>query len=158
MLVIINREFAASGNQSVFSMMNYKEMIDAGSCFNTPPTFGIYMMGQVFKWILNQGGLEAMEKLNNQKAALIYDVLDEVGGFYDGHSEKECRSVMNVTFRTPSAELDAKFLAEAAELRMSGLKGHRKVGGIRASIYNAFPIEGCEVLADFMRGFAQKNG
>ena len=157
-LVIINKEFAESGNQNVFSMMNYKTMIDGGSRFNTPPTFGIYMMGQVFKWILNQGGLEAVEKRNDHKAGLLYDVLDELEGFYNGHSEKACRSTMNVTFRTPNEDLDAKFLAEAAHHRMDGLKGHRKVGGIRASIYNAFPVEGCEALASFMKDFAQKNG
>ena len=157
-LVIIRKDFAAQGNQDVFSMMNYQAMIDGGSRFNTPPTFGIYMMGQVFKWILEQGGLEAMEDRNNKKAALIYNAIDENDGFYNGHSHEDCRSVMNVTFRTPNEELDAKFLSEASELKMGGLKGHRKVGGIRASIYNAFPQEGCKVLADFMRDFAQRNG
>ncbi|MEM9410411.1 MAG: phosphoserine transaminase [Planctomycetota bacterium] len=157
-LVIIRKDFAAQGNQEVFSMMNYQSMIDGGSRFNTPPTFGIYVMGQVFKWIIDQGGLESIEQRNNEKAALIYDAIDQNDGFYNGHSQKDCRSAMNVTFRTPTEELDAKFLAEAAELRMGGLKGHRKVGGIRASIYNAFPREGCQVLADFMGNFAQKNG
>lgn len=157
-LVIIRKDFAEQGNQDVFSMMNYKTMIDGGSRFNTPPTFGIYMMGQVFKWILAQGGLSAMEKHNNDKAAVLYDVIDQCDGFYDGHSESSCRSTMNVTFRTTSEELDAKFLEEAAALNMGGLKGHRKVGGIRASIYNAFPAAGCDALASFMREFAQKNG
>ena len=156
-LVIIRKDFAEQGNQDVFSMMNYKKMVDAGSRLNTPPAFGIYMMGQVFKWILAQGGLEQIEAVNNRKAAFIYDAIDEANDFYQGHSEKECRSVMNVTFRTPSDELDAKFLAESAQHRMDGLKGHRNVGGIRASIYNAFPVEGCEALATFMRDFASKN-
>ena len=157
-LVLIRKDFAEIGNQDVFSMMNYKTMIDGGSRFNTPPTFGIYMMGQVFKWIISQGGLSAIENRNNEKAALLYDVIDECSDFYNGHSEKSCRSTMNVTFRTSSEELDAKFLEEAAALRMGGLKGHRKVGGIRASIYNAFPVEGCEALASFMLEFAEKNG
>ncbi len=157
-LVIINKAFAETGNQDVFSMMNYKTMIEGGSRFNTPPTFGIYMMGQVFKWIIGQGGLDTLAERNKQKANLLYSVIDELSDFYNGHSDSSCRSHMNVTFRTPNEELDAKFLAEAAEHRMDGLKGHRKVGGIRASIYNAFPVEGCEVLENFMRDFAKKNG
>ena len=157
-LVIVRKDFAENGNPDVFSMMNYKTMIEGGSRFNTPPTFGIYMVGQVFKWIIQQGGLIALEKRNQEKAALIYEVIDEHSGFYNGHSDKSCRSMMNVTFRTPNEELDAKFLEETTALSMGGLKGHRKVGGIRASIYNAFPTEGCQVLANFMRDFAQKNG
>ena len=156
-LVLIRKDFAEKANPEVFSMMNYNKLIAGGSRFNTPPTFGIYMMGQVFKWILAQGGLPAIEQINTQKAQLLYDVIDE-HDFYNGHSQKDCRSIMNVTFRTPNEDLDAKFLTEAATQRMSGLKGHRKVGGIRASIYNAFPTEGCEVLAQFMRDFAQQNG
>ena len=157
-LVLIRKDFVEKANPEVFSMMNYNKLITGGSRFNTPPAFGIYMMGQVFKWILAQGGLEAIEKVNIQKAQLIYDVVDELSDFYKGHSQKDCRSIMNVTFRTPSDDLDAKFISEAGTLRMSGLKGHRKVGGIRASIYNAFPVEGCEALAQFMRDFAQQNG
>lgn len=157
-LVIIRKDFAERASQKTISMMNYSKMIAEESRFNTPPTFGIYMMGQVFKWILAEGGLTEIESRNNHKASLIYDVIDEMVGFYNGHSEKNCRSVMNVTFRTPNETLDAKFLAESSTHRMDGLKGHRNVGGIRASIYNAFPVSGCEVLADFMRDFANRNG
>ena len=156
-LVIIRKDFLATANQKVFTMMNYQKLAAAGSRSNTPPTFGIYMVGQVFKWIIAQGGLAAIEEHNNQKAKLIYDVIDSLD-FYSGHSQAECRSTMNVTFRTPSDELDAKFLTEAQALQMSGLKGHRKVGGIRASIYNAFPVAGCKALAQFMTDFASANG
>lgn len=157
-LVIIRKDFVKRANPNVMAMMNYQKHIDAESRLNTPPAFGIYVMGQVFKWMLTEGGLDAIETRNNRKAALIYEAIDELDGFYNGHSEKDCRSVMNVTFRTPSEELDTKFLAEAAEQQMDGLKGHRKVGGIRASIYNAFPESGCKALAEFMREFAAKNG
>lgn len=157
-LVIIRKEFAKLANQDVISMLNYQKLIEEGSRLNTPPTFGIYVIGLVFKWILEQGGLEALEVRNNDKARLIYDVIDENSDFYRGHSERNCRSMMNITFRTPSEELDKKFLAAAAELRMDGLKGHRNVGGIRASIYNAFPAEGCQALAGFMRDFIKQFG
>jgi phosphoserine aminotransferase len=155
-LVIIRKDFAETANQNVMAMMNYKKMIQEDSRLNTPPTFGIYFMGLVFKWILQQGGLAVLEKRNEQKAQLIYDVIDEFPDFYRGHSEPACRSRMNITFRTPSEELDKKFLGQAASQRMDGLKGHRNVGGIRASIYNAFPVEGCELLAQFMRGFVKR--
>lgn len=157
-LVVARRDFIESGNQNVMSMMNYKKHMNAGSRLNTPATFGIYMMGQVFKWILSEGGVAEFEKRNDAKAKIIYDAIDEHSEFYRGHSHKECRSPMNVTFTTPNPDLDAKFIAEAAEHRMDGLKGHRKTGGIRASIYNAFPAAGCEALASFMRDFAAKNG
>ena len=125
---------------------------------NTPPTFAIYIMGQVFKWLLAEGGLEEMERRNEEKAKLIYDAIDGSGGFYQGSSQPECRSHMNISFRTPSGELDAAFIKEAADNEMDGLKGHRNTGGIRASIYNAFPRSGCEALAGFMKDFAQRNG
>ena len=156
-LVIMHKDLLENANQDVITMMNYQKLAEAGSRLNTPPTFGIYMIGQVFKWIISEGGLATIEQRNDAKAKLIYDVIDELD-FFTGHSEVACRSVMNVTFRTPSDELDAKFLAETASQQMSGLKGHRKVGGIRASIYNAFPIEGCEALAQFMKDFAAANG
>lgn len=156
-LVIMRRDFLASANRDVMTMMNYQKLAEGGSRLNTPPTFGIYMVGQVFKWILAEGGLAALEKRNDHKAKLIYDVIDE-SDFYSGHSDVACRSVMNVTFRTPSDQLDAQFLSEAEHHQMSGLKGHRNVGGIRASIYNAFPVAGCEALAQFMKDFAAANG
>src|SRR5690606_21513220 len=128
----------------------YAKHAKQGSRLNTPPTFGIYVMGQVFKWLLANGGLAGIEQHNDAKAKLIYDVIDGSGGFYRGVSRPECRSVMNVSFRTPSDELDKKFLAEASRHDMDGLKGHRDAGGLRASIYNAFPHKGCEMLAQFM--------
>lgn len=157
-LVIIRKDFAAKGNAGLTTMMNYNKHIENGSRFNTPPAYGIYVMGLVFKWILAEGGLAAMEERNAAKARLLYDAIDDHPGFYRGHSQPECRSHMNVTFRTSSEELDAKFLKLAAANRMDGLKGHRSTGGIRASIYNAFPHAGCEALAGLMRDFAAQNG
>ncbi len=157
-LIIIRKDFAATGNQNVMAMMNYSKHIDGGSRMNTPPTFGIYIMGLVFQWILAKGGLDAVEQKNAAKARLLYDVIDSHPGFFIGHSDPECRSHMNVTFRTPTAELDAAFLKMATAHQMDGLKGHRSTGGIRASIYNAFPLAGCEALAQLMRDFVAKNG
>lgn len=157
-LVIVRRDFAAAGNPAIPTMMNYSKHIENGSRLNTPPAFGIYVMGLVLKWILAEGGLVAMEKRNAAKARLLYDAIDSHSGFYRGHSHAACRSHMNVTFRTPSPELDSRFLKLAEANRMDGLKGHRSTGGIRASIYNAFPLAGCEALASLMRDFAVANG
>ncbi len=157
-LIIIRKDFMATAKKGLPSLFSYQDMAAQGSRLNTPPTFGIYFMGQVFKWILRQGGLVAMEKRNNEKAGLIYKVLDDLRGFYKCHSRPECRSMMNITFRTPSEELDNAFIAEAKKEEMDGLKGYRTAGGMRASIYNAFPRAGCELLAQFMRDFARKNG
>ena len=140
------------------SMFDYRAQAEKGSRLNTPPTFGIYLMGQVFKWIASQGGLEAMHQRNGEKAALLYDVIDACSDFYTPVSQPQCRSLMNVSFRTPGDDLDKRFLEEAAAHQMSGLKGHRSAGGLRASIYNAFPKAGCEALAQLMRDFAQRNG
>jgi phosphoserine aminotransferase len=157
-LVIIRKDFMNGAKKGLPSILSYPDVAAQGSRLNTPPTFGIYFMGQVFKWILRQGGLGAMEKRNNEKAALIYNAIDGSGGFYRCVSQPQCRSVMNVTFRTPSPELDEKFVQEAKKEDMDGLKGYRTVGGMRASIYNAFPRAGCELLARFMRDFARHNG
>ena len=157
-LVIIRKDFMNTAPDGLPLLLDYKAIAAKDSSLNTPPTFGIYFMGQVFKWILRQGGLTAIEKLNDEKAALIYDAIDANGDFYSCVSQPQCRSVMNISFRTPSEELDKKFLAETAKHDMSGLKGYRSVGGIRASIYNAFPKAGCEALAQFMTEFAAKNG
>lgn len=157
-LVIIRKDFMAKGKKGLASMFSYENHAKNDSRLNTPPAFGIYVMGQVFKWILKNGGLPAMEKRNAEKAKLIYDAIDSSGGFYKGHARADSRSHMNITFRSPSEETDKKFLAEAAKHEMDGLKGHRDTGGMRASIYNAFPIEGCKALAEFMREFARKNG
>jgi phosphoserine aminotransferase len=127
--------------------------------WNTPPTFAIYVLGKVAHWIADDiGGLASMEKINREKARLLYDVIDANRGFYKGHAQSECRSQMNVTFNLPNDELQGKFISEAARLDLDSLKGHRSVGGIRASIYNAMPREGVETLASFMKDFAAKNG
>lgn len=157
-LVIIHKEFLAKAKSDLPLLLNYQKLAEKDSRLNTPPVFGVYVMGQVFKWLLKQGGLDGMEKRNNEKAKLIYDAVDNSGGFYRNVARPDCRSVMNVTFRTPSDDLDKKFLDEAKQRDMDGLKGHRDAGGLRASIYNAFPTKGCEALADFMKEFAQRNG
>lgn len=157
-LVILRKDFAEQAADRLPSMLDYRQHADKGSCLNTPPVFGIYVMGQVFKWIQHQGGLEAMARRNREKAALLYDAIDGSGGFYRPVARPDSRSMMNVTFRTPGDELDARFVKEATAQEMSGLKGHRNAGGLRASIYNAFPREGCEALASFMKDFAGRNG
>ena len=138
-------------------MLRYDLHADKDSRYNTPPVFAIHVCGLVFKWIESMGGLEAMARRNDAKAAMIYDAIDASGGFFKGHSDPNCRSVMNVPFVTPSPEQDAAFLAEATAAGMSGLKGHRSVGGLRASIYNAFPEAGCEALAQLMRDAAARG-
>ena len=125
--------------------------------FNTPNTFGVYIIGLVAKWLLNNGGLDKMYETNKHKAALLYDCIDESEGFYKGHAEKDSRSLMNVTFNLPTEELEKKLVAEALDAGFSGLKGHRSVGGLRASIYNAFPTKGVEELVRFMKEFQAKN-
>ncbi len=125
---------------------------------NTPPVFAIYILLLVCRWLRDEiGGLEKMAALNDRKAKLLYDVVDSSGGFYRPHARPDCRSRMNVTFRLPSEELETAFVAEAAQQKLYELKGHRSVGGIRASIYNAMPAAGVETLAAFMRDFAEKH-
>ncbi len=157
-LVIMRKDLIAKGRKGLASMFSYENHAKNDSRLNTPNTFGIYVIGQVFKWILKQGGLTAVEKRNTEKAKFIYDAIDGSGGFYKGVARPDSRSHMNITFRTATEDLDKKFVSEAAKLEMDGLKGHRDAGGMRASIYNAFPVEGCRVLAEFMREFAKKNG
>jgi phosphoserine aminotransferase len=126
--------------------------------YNTPATFGIYICGLVTRYLLDNGGLVGALSRNREKAKVLYDAVDQSGGFYTGHAAKDARSLMNVTFTLPSEELTKDFVKLAEGQGLDGLKGHRSVGGCRASIYNAFPLEGCQVLADVMRDFAQKNG
>jgi phosphoserine aminotransferase len=126
------------------------------SLSNTAPTFPIYIIAMVTRWLLENGGLEAMQKQNEQKAAKIYNLIDS-SEFYKGTSKTEFRSPMNVTFRLPTEDLEAQFVKEAAAKNMTSLKGHRSVGGIRASIYNAFPVEGVDALVAFMKEFEQAN-
>ncbi len=155
-LVIIRKDLIAAGNENVPNMLQYRVHAKAGSCFNTPPTFGIYIMGEVFKWILEQGGLDAMAKRNEAKAKVLYDYLDE-SKMFRGTARVDSRSLMNIAFRATSEELEAQFIKEATAAGLPGLKGHRSVGGMRASIYNAFPPEGVATLVQFMKGFEQKN-
>jgi len=139
------------------TMLRYKIHADAGSLYNTPPAYGIYICGKVFKWLKNQGGLETMQARNEKKAAILYDFLDS-SKLFRGTVEKKDRSLMNVPFVTGDPELDAKFVKEAEKAGFVNLKGHRTVGGMRASIYNAMPIEGVEKLVAFMRRFEEENG
>lgn len=138
------------------TMLKYKTHADNGSLYNTPPAYGIYICGKVFKWIKKMGGLSAMKERNEKKAKILYDFLDE-SKLFKGTVRKEDRSLMNVPFVTGNEELDAKFVKESKEAGLESLKGHRSVGGMRASIYNAMPIEGVEKLVSFMREFEKNN-
>ncbi len=138
------------------TMLKYKTHADAGSLYNTPPAYGIYICGKVFQWLKKMGGLAVMKERNEKKAGLLYDYLDQSRLFH-GTVEKKDRSLMNVPFVTGSGELDAKFVKEAKEAGLENLKGHRSVGGMRASIYNAMPIEGVEALVAFMKKFEEEN-
>ncbi|NLJ95678.1 MAG: 3-phosphoserine/phosphohydroxythreonine transaminase [Clostridiales bacterium] len=138
------------------TMLNYKIQSDANSLYNTPPAYGIYICGKVFKWIKRMGGLEAMKDRNEKKAKILYDFLDE-SKLFKGTVVKEDRSLMNVPFVTGNEELDAKFVKEAKAAGLENLKGHRTVGGMRASIYNAMPMEGVEALVEFMKKFENEN-
>lgn len=138
------------------TMLQYKTHVDAGSLYNTPPAYGIYICGKVFKWLKKMGGLTAIKELNEKKAAILYDFLDE-SKLFKGTVRKEDRSLMNVPFITGSEELDAKFVKEAKAAGLESLKGHRSVGGMRASIYNAMPVAGVEKLVEFMKKFEAEN-
>ncbi len=156
-LVILRKDLAARTDDSkVPTMLRYSTYIENDSMFNTPPTFAIYMLALVTDWVREQGGLAAMEKINEEKAAYLYDFLDN-SSFYKSPVAKADRSIMNVVFRTPSEELDAAFVKKAKENGLTELKGHRLVGGCRASIYNAMPIEGVKALVEFMKKFELAN-
>ena len=155
-LVIIRDDLVGKAPESTPTMMNYQTHVDNGSMFNTPPTYGIYIMGLVFQWIKKNGGIEAMEKRNREKAALLYDFLDS-SSMFKGTVVAKDRSLMNVPFVTGNEDLDAAFIKEATAAGFVNLKGHRSVGGMRASIYNAMPTEGVRALVDFMKAFEAKN-
>ncbi|MFO7447111.1 MAG: 3-phosphoserine/phosphohydroxythreonine transaminase [Ignavibacteriaceae bacterium] len=157
-LLVMRKDLAERSSDQLHTMLNYKTHIENNSLYNTPSVFGIYIIGLVAKHLLKMGGLDAMYKHNVEKAGLLYNAIDGSSGFYKGHAEKESRSLMNVTFRLPSEELEKKFVSESAAYDLDGLKGHRSVGGIRASIYNAFPKAGVEQLVSFMKDFQKKNG
>lgn len=155
-VIIIKKSFLETAAEKT-NYLNYKTHADANSLYNTPCTFATFAMGEMLKWIKSLGGLEDVEKLNDKKANLLYDAFENSGGYYRSPVEAADRSLMNVPFRLQSEELEAKFLKEAAERKMLGLKGHRSVGGIRASIYNALPIESVQALVDFMEEFKKNN-
>jgi phosphoserine aminotransferase len=155
-IVIVREDLIGHAKPETPSMLDYKLMADNGSMYNTPPCYAIYIAKLVFDWIEKLGGLEAMAKLNREKAALLYDYLDNQS-YYTAPVDPESRSMMNVTFVTGNKELDAKFASEAKAAGLCNLKGHRSVGGMRASIYNAMPREGVEKLVAFMKKFAEEN-
>lgn len=157
-LAIIHNDFMESASKDVPELLQYRAYAPELSRPNTPPVFAVYVMGLVFKWIIKSGGLAAMQKHNEAKAKLIYDAIDASGGYYKGHARPDSRSLMNITFRLPTEALEEKFVKDAKAAGMDSLKGHRSVGGIRASVYNAFPKAGCEAFAQFMGEFAKKNG
>ena len=156
-VVIASKSYLAGRDKALPTMLNYEVHMDNNSLYNTPPAFGVYIVGKVAKWLKTQGGLEVMAKRNQEKAKLVYDVIDAHPDFFRGYADKDCRSLMNVTFGLPTEELEAKFATEAKAIGLDGLKGHRSVGGLRASIYNAMPKAGCEKLAEFMEKFYKNN-
>ena len=157
--VIIRKDLLERSADNIPAMLDYRTFVSKGSRPNTPPVFAIYILGLVCEWLLQDvGGLEEVARRNTTKAALLYETIDGSGGFYQGHAEPTSRSEMNVTFRLPSPELEQDFLAEASSQGLSDLKGHRSVGGIRASVYNAMPVEGVRSLRDFMCDFMNARG
>jgi phosphoserine aminotransferase len=156
-VVIIRDDLVARTPASLATTLQYSVQVENKSMYNTPPVFSVYIMGLVLKWLLAQGGLDAIERANIRKAEKLYTEIDRTG-FYRGHAQKDSRSRMNVTFRLPSEELEKKFVKESTAAGLDGLKGHRSVGGLRASIYNAFPEAGVDALVAFMRDFEAKNG
>jgi phosphoserine aminotransferase len=158
-LTIVRKDLYERIGKSVPKIFSFKALAEAKSCLNTPPTFGVYFLLEMFRWLEAQGGLAAMEKRNSEKAGLIYDAIDRSGGFYKGTvADKAARSHMNVTFLLPSEELTEKFVKDASKNGLVALKGYRTVGGIRASIYNAMPLAGAQKLAEFMGSFAKAAG
>lgn len=156
-LVIIRDDLLARSPASLPTMLNYNTHAKERSLYNTPPVFSIYVMRLVLKWLLGKGGLQSIARHNEEKAAILYQAIDSTE-FYRGHAATDSRSLMNVTFRLPSEDLEKQFVAQATKAGLDGLKGHRSVGGIRASIYNAFPREGVESLVSFMKEFERTNG
>ncbi len=155
-IVIIRDDLLTRTPENVPTMLKYSTHAEKDSMFNTPPCFAVYVVGEVLKWLKKKGGVEAIEKENRAKAELLYALIDSTE-YYRGHAEEDSRSIMNVSFNLPTPELEAKFIAEAAEQGLNGLKGHRSIGGCRASIYNAFPKEGVIKLVEFMKAFEAEN-
>ena len=157
-VVIAREDMLERTPENLPVMLDYKALAASGSLHNTPPAFAIYIVGLVFQWAKKIGGLAEIEKVNRQKAGLIYNAIDQSGGFYRGHAAPEARSLMNVPFRLPSEELEDTFAKDAKKNDLIGLKGHRSVGGMRASIYNAMTVQGAEALVQFMKEFQKNHG
>jgi phosphoserine aminotransferase len=157
-LVIVHRDLLGMAPLSIPTVMDYAVMAENGSMLNTPPTFGIYIAGLVFQWLKKQGGLAGIDAINAEKARILYECIDNSGGFYTNPVDPDCRSRMNVPFILADSQLDAAFLAAAKDARVLGLKGHKSVGGMRASIYNAVSLDAVRALVDFMNDFAKRNG
>jgi phosphoserine aminotransferase len=156
-LVIVRKNVARDNNRDIARYLRYDIHADKDSMFNTPPVFPIYVLGKVLKWMQEQGGVEAMESQAEEKAGILYQAIDNSDGYYRCPVDAGSRSVMNVVFRLPTEELEKAFLAEADKAKLLNLKGHRSVGGCRASIYNAMPRAGVQALADFMATFRSSN-
>jgi len=157
-VVIAREDMLARTPANLPIMLDYKLLAESGSLHNTPPCYSIYMVGLVLKWLKALGGLPVMNKMNQEKADLLYHTIDQSGGFYRGHARPEARSIMNVPFRMPNEELEDQFVKEAKRADMIGIKGHRSVGGLRASIYNALPLDSVKALTTFMQEFQKKAG
>ncbi len=157
-IVCLKKELTARGRKDIPTIFQYRTHADNQSLYNTPPTFGIYLVRNTLQWLKAGGGVVAKEQRNRAKAKLVYDAIDASGGFYRCPVVPACRSLMNIVWRLPTEELEEKFVKEATAQKMIGLKGHRSVGGIRASTYNAVEHAWCEALASFMKDFAQRNG
>ena len=157
-VVVARKDFLANSPTNIPTMLRYDTHVEKNSLYNTPPAFCIYMVGKTAAWLKKQGGLTVMAERNAKKAKLVYDAIDNSNGFYRVHAYKDSRSFMNGTFRLPNEDLEKKFVEEAKAQQLCGVKGHRSVGGMRASIYNAMPYEGCERLAAFMDQFRKANG
>jgi phosphoserine aminotransferase len=156
-ILIIRNDLLQRSPDNIPTILNYKTFAEKNSLYNTPNCFGIYVVGLVMKWILDQGGIDKVESVNKNKAAMVYDVLDS-SDFFRPTARKDSRSIMNITFRLPSEDLEKTFISQATEQGLVGLKGHRSVGGIRASIYNAMSEKGVSALVDFMKNFEKSNG
>jgi phosphoserine aminotransferase len=157
-VVIVRDDLLERSRANLAGYLSYKNHAESDSLYNTPPTFGVYVVGLVCQWLQEEiGGLKAMASKNANKAQCLYGVIDQSNGFYTGHAQRENRSLMNVTFRLPNDDLQAEFISGAKQQQLCSLKGHRSVGGIRASVYNAMPDEGAERLAEFMSNFAQSH-
>ena len=157
-MVILRDDFLAKAKDGVPTMLSYKTHVEKNSLHNTPPCFAIYVVGKVLRWLKGQGGVAGMEKINKEKGALLYGTIDKHAGFYKAPVDKDSRSLMNIVFRLPSEELEARFIDEAKKQGMIGLKGHRSVGGIRVSAYNAVGLDWIKAVTSFMDEFVKKNG